>query len=69
VLAVRRHDAAHRLVLHVLELRQQHRLRVGPRRAAAAAKTRWRAPLRRGPRRLRRRPVMMPPSWSSRSTS
>ena len=30
---VRRHDAAHRLVLHVLELRQQHRLRlIGPRR-------------------------------------
>ena len=27
--AVRRHDAAHGLVLHVLELRQQHRLRVG----------------------------------------
>ena len=26
--AVRRHDAAHRLVLHVLELRQQHRLRL-----------------------------------------
>ena len=25
---VRRHDAAHRLVLHVLELRQQHRLRL-----------------------------------------
>ncbi len=25
---VRRHDAAHRLVLHVLELRQQHRLRI-----------------------------------------
>ena len=25
---VRRHDAAHRLVLHVLELRQQHRLRM-----------------------------------------
>jgi hypothetical protein len=25
---VRRHDAAHRLVLHVLELREQHRLRV-----------------------------------------
>jgi hypothetical protein len=25
---VRRHDAAHGLVLHVLELRQQHRLRV-----------------------------------------
>src|SRR5919202_585816 len=25
---VRRHDAAHRLLLHVLELRQQHRLRV-----------------------------------------
>ncbi len=28
VLAVRRHDAAHGLVLHVLELRQQHRLRL-----------------------------------------
>jgi hypothetical protein len=28
VLAVRRHDAAHRLLLHVLELRQQHRLRL-----------------------------------------
>ena len=27
---VRRHDAAHRLVLHVLELRQQHRLRLIP---------------------------------------
>ena len=27
---VRRHDAAHRLVLHVLELRQQHRLRLDP---------------------------------------
>ena len=26
--AVRRHDAAHRLLLHVLELRQQHRLRL-----------------------------------------
>jgi hypothetical protein len=26
---VRRHDAAHRLVLHVLELREQHGLRVG----------------------------------------
>jgi hypothetical protein len=26
--AVRRHDAAHGLVLHVLELRQQHRLRL-----------------------------------------
>jgi len=25
---VRRHDAAHGLVLHVLELRQQHRLRL-----------------------------------------
>jgi len=25
---VRRHDAAHRLVLHVLELREQHGLRV-----------------------------------------
>jgi hypothetical protein len=25
---VRRHDAAHRLLLHVLELRQQHRLRL-----------------------------------------
>jgi hypothetical protein len=25
---VRRNDAAHRLVLHVLELRQQHRLRL-----------------------------------------
>ncbi len=31
---VRRHDAAHRLVLHVLELRQQHRLRLRCRRAA-----------------------------------
>ena len=30
---VRRHDAAHRLVLHVLELRQQHRLRLSPLRA------------------------------------
>ena len=29
VLPVRRHDAAHRLLLHLLELRQQHRLRVG----------------------------------------
>ena len=28
--AVRRHDAAHGLVLHVLELRQQHRLRLIP---------------------------------------
>ena len=28
VLAVRRHDAAHGLLLHVLELRQQHRLRL-----------------------------------------
>ena len=28
---VRRHDAAHGLVLHVLELRQQHRLRLGGR--------------------------------------
>ena len=28
--AVRRHDAAHGLVLHVLELRQQHRLRLSP---------------------------------------
>ena len=28
---VRRHDAAHGLVLHVLELRQQHRLRLGRR--------------------------------------
>ena len=28
VLPVRRHDAAHGLVLHVLELRQQHRLRL-----------------------------------------
>ena len=27
---VRRHDAAHRLLLHVLELRQQHRLRLIP---------------------------------------
>ena len=27
--AVRRHDAAHRLLLHLLELREQHRLRVG----------------------------------------
>ena len=35
VLAVRRHDAAHGLVLHVLELRQQHRLRLGPRPAEA----------------------------------
>ena len=26
--AVRRHDAADRLLLHVLELRQQHRLRL-----------------------------------------
>jgi hypothetical protein len=25
---VRRHDAAHRLVLHLLKLRQQHRLRL-----------------------------------------
>jgi hypothetical protein len=25
---VRRHDAAHGLLLHVLELRQQHRLRL-----------------------------------------
>jgi hypothetical protein len=25
---VRRHDAAHRLLLHVLELREQHRLRL-----------------------------------------
>ena len=32
---VRRHDAAHRLVLHVLELRQQHRLRLIFRRPAA----------------------------------
>ena len=30
---VRRHDAAHGLLLHVLELRQQHRLRVGGARA------------------------------------
>ena len=30
LLAVRRDDAAHGLVLHVLELRQQHRLRVVP---------------------------------------
>ena len=28
VLAVRRHDAAHRQLLHLLQLRQQHRLRV-----------------------------------------
>jgi hypothetical protein len=28
---VRRHDAAHGLVLHVLELREQHRLRIGRR--------------------------------------
>ena len=44
---VRRHDAAHRLLLHVLELRQQHRLRLiglirGPHR---------RGPRRRGARR------------------
>jgi hypothetical protein len=31
---VRRHDAAHRLLLHVLELREQHGLRVSPRRSA-----------------------------------
>ena len=30
--AVRRHDAAHGLVLHVLELRQQHRLRLSGKR-------------------------------------
>jgi hypothetical protein len=29
VRSVRRHDAAHGLLLHVLELRQQHRLRLG----------------------------------------
>ena len=29
--AMRRHDAAHRLVLHLLELREQHRLRVSAR--------------------------------------
>ena len=37
--AVRRHDAAHRLLLHVLELRQQHRLRLArgrPDQASAA---------------------------------
>ena len=32
---VRRHDAAHRLLLHVLELRQQHRLRLRGRRPPA----------------------------------
>ena len=38
VLAVRRHDAAHGLVLHVLELRQQHRLRLGPSSASRPAR-------------------------------
>ena len=38
---VRRHDAAHRLLLHVLELRQQHRLRlVGSRRTSSSAERR-----------------------------
>ena len=41
VRAVRRHDAAHGLLLHVLELRQQHRLRLSPG---------LRARLSRGPR-------------------
>ena len=38
VLAVRRHDAAHGLVLHVLELRQQHRLRLGPGPVSSSAR-------------------------------
>src|SRR5439155_7009632 len=39
VRAVRRHDAAHRLVLHVLELREQHRLRVTL--VASSPTSRW----------------------------
>ena len=52
--AVRRHDAAHRLLLHLLELRQQHRLRVGGGRGlpllggARDHATARRAPCRRG---------------------
>ena len=38
--AVRRDDAAHGLVLHVLELRQQHRLRLIPRRHRAVPRAR-----------------------------
>ena len=34
--AVRRHDAAHRLLLHLLELREQHRLRVVAARSRSA---------------------------------
>ncbi len=61
---VRRHDAAHRLVLHVLELREQHGLRL---RGAAAAATRLtRGPARRcRPRRSRVRAT--PPSAWCRS--
>ena len=44
---VRRHDAAHRLLLHVLELREQHRLRMKM-SAAAGALTTTRRPARRG---------------------
>ena len=36
--AVRRHDAAHGLVLHVLELRQQHRLRLRVNRGAGGGR-------------------------------
>ena len=46
---VRRHDAAHRLVLHVLELRQQHRLRLICRRSAARAHVARVARVRRRP--------------------
>ena len=51
--AVRRHDAAHRLLLHLLELREQHRLRVdssGSSEAAAGVKAAGAArALRAGP--------------------
>ena len=45
---VRRDDAAHRLLLHVLELRQQHRLRL-----TAAAPSGTRGPASAGPRSFR----------------
>ena len=43
---VRRHDAAHRLLLHVLQLRQQHRLRLIPRPEHAVTRGRRQAALR-----------------------